>query len=64
MPAKQLKKGDNVKILNGPFANFIATIETLGSNQRISILMDLMGRQMKIQTSIENIQLTNLNGQK
>tara|TARA_B110000977_G_scaffold200324_1_gene290377 strand:- start:523 stop:1047 length:525 start_codon:yes stop_codon:yes gene_type:complete len=58
LPAKQLKKGDHVKILNGPFTNFIATIETLDSNQRISVLMDLMGRQMKIKTSIDNIQLT------
>jgi transcriptional antiterminator RfaH len=63
LPAEQLKRGDNVKILDGPFTNFIAIIETLESNQRISILMDLMGRQVKIKTSIENIQLTSLNSQ-
>jgi len=28
LPVKKLKKDDQVKILKGPFANFIATVET------------------------------------
>ena len=55
-PLKKLKKGDQVKILKGPFANFIATIETYETNQRIWILMDLMGRKSKIQTQSDTIQ--------
>jgi transcriptional antiterminator RfaH len=56
--SKQLKKGDQIKILNGPFTNFIATVETLEADQRISVLMDLMGRKAKIKTDINNIQLS------
>ena len=56
--SKQLKKGDQIKILNGPFTNFIATVETLEADQRISVLMDLMGRKTKIKADINNIQLS------
>ena len=56
MPMQKLKKGDKVKVLNGPFANFIATVETYETDQRIWILMDLMGRKSKIQTQSDTIQ--------
>jgi transcriptional antiterminator RfaH len=54
--SKKLKKDDQVKILFGPFANFIASVEAYETDQRIWILMDLMGRKSKIQTSAENLQ--------
>jgi transcriptional antiterminator RfaH len=50
LPMKKLKKGDQVTVLKGPFANFIATVEKYEADQRISILMDLMGRKTKVQT--------------
>ena len=50
LPIQKLKKGDQVKVLKGPFANFIATVEKYEDDQRIWILMDLMGRKTKIQT--------------
>jgi transcriptional antiterminator RfaH len=55
-PLKKLKKGDQVKVLKGPFANFIATVETYETDQRIWILMDLMGRKTKIETPSDEIQ--------
>jgi len=57
LPVKKLKKGDQVKILKGPFANFIATVETYETDQRIWILIDLMGRKTKTQASVEDLQL-------
>ena len=56
LPIKELKKGDQVKVLNGPFADFIATIETYESEQRVWVLMDLMGRKTKIQTPSDALQ--------
>ena len=47
----KMEKGDKVKILEGPFANFIATVEEYEAEHRIWVLMDLMGRKTKIQTS-------------
>ena len=59
LPIKKLKKGDRVKVLKGPFANFIATVETYETDQRIWILMDLMGRKTKIQTPSDTLQTSN-----
>ena len=53
------KKGDQVKVTKGPFANFSANIEKYDSNQRIWILMDLMGRKTFIQTPSDTLQPSN-----
>ena len=55
---QKLKKGDQVTVLKGPFANFIATVEKYEADQRIWILMDLMGRKTKIQTPSDNLTLS------
>ena len=59
LPIKKLKKGDQVTVLKGPFANFIATVEKYEADQRIWILMDLMGRKTKIHTSSDALQPPN-----
>ena len=58
LPIKRLKKGDQIKVSNGPFTSFIATVETYETDQRIWILMELMGRKTKIQASLEDLQLS------
>jgi transcriptional antiterminator RfaH len=57
LPIQKLKTGDQVKVSKGPFANFIATVEKYEADQRIWILMDLMGRKTKIHTSSDNLTL-------
>jgi transcriptional antiterminator RfaH len=59
LPIKELKKGDQVKLLEGPFANFVATVEKYEDDQRIWVLMDLMGRKTKIHTSSDALQPKN-----
>ena len=56
IPIEKMKKGDKVVILEGPFANFIATVEKYESEQRIWVLMDIMGRKTKIQTPLNTLQ--------
>ena len=58
IPIQKLKKGDHVTVLKGPFANFIATVEKYEADQRIWILMDLMGRKTKIKASSDNLILS------
>ena len=58
IPIRKLKKGDHVTVLKGPFADFIATVEKYEADQRIWILMDLMGRKIKIQTPSDNLTLS------
>ena len=58
LPIQKLKKGDQVTVLSGPFANFIASVEKYEADQRIWILMDLMGRKTKIQTPSDALKLS------
>ena len=58
LPIQKLKKGDQVTVLKGPFANFIATVEKYEADQRIWILMDLMGRKTKIITQSDGLTLS------
>jgi len=58
LPIKKLKEGDQVAISKGPFANFIATVERYEADQRIWILMDLMGRKTKIITPSDALKLS------
>ena len=59
LPVKKLKKGDQVKLLKGPFANFAATVEKYEDDQRIWVLMDLMGRKSKILAPSDTFQPSN-----
>ena len=59
IPIQKLKEGDRVKILKGPFADFIASVENYEREQRIWVLMDLMGRTTKIQIPSEALNLSN-----
>ena len=58
IPIVKMKKGDKVEVLEGPFANFIATVEKYESKDRIWVLMDLMGRKTKIQTPSNFLKLS------
>ena len=58
LPIQKLKKGDQVEVLKGPFANFIATVEKYEADQRIWIFMDLMGRKTKITTPSDALKLS------
>ena len=57
LPAETLASGDSVKILSGALANFIATVETVDSKQRIWVLMEIMGQVSRIQVGLDQIKL-------
>tara|TARA_Y100000385_G_scaffold275852_1_gene320795 strand:- start:302 stop:799 length:498 start_codon:yes stop_codon:yes gene_type:complete len=58
LPPKSLKEGDSVEMLTGPFANFIATVDTIDPDQRIWVLMDFMGQKTRMQVTADQLQLT------
>jgi transcriptional antiterminator RfaH len=58
LPQKnKLKDGDQVKVLSGPLASFIATVEAYETDQRIWILLNLMNRKTRVQTPLGNLKL-------
>ena len=53
-----LKIGDTIRVLSGPFAEAIARIEQFTDDERLQILMDLMGQKTRIsvpRTKVEKL---------
>ncbi len=48
--------GDEVTLLSGPFANFIATVEQIDRDRRVWVLMDFMGQKSRIPLNADQIQ--------
>ena len=57
LPPPILKPGDAVKISGGPFAEFAATVETISPDQRVWVLLDLMGRTTQLAVQPEALQV-------
>ena len=51
--ASSLKIGQPVKICDGPFADFVGTLERLDASGRVRVLLDLMGRAVCVSTRSE-----------
>ena len=49
LPPTAVQHGDTVEIHSGALANFIATVETIDSDHRIWILMEIMGQAARVQ---------------
>ena len=45
---RALSAGDVVKIQKGPFASFLAEVESLAPEQRVWVLFDLMGQKSRL----------------
>ena len=57
LPPKSLNEGDSVEMLTGPFANFIATVDTIDPEQRIWVLMDFMGQKTRMQITADQLHI-------
>ena len=48
LPPCILKSGDVVEISGGPFAEFVATVDKIDPDQRVWVMLDLMGRTTRV----------------
>lgn len=55
LPAKLLAPGDQVTLTKGPFANFVAEVEKIAPDQRVWVLMDIMGAQTRISVGTDQL---------
>ncbi|MDA8760489.1 transcriptional activator RfaH [Amylibacter sp.] len=58
LPQKQFSKDDNVRLISGPFDNFLAKVESIEENQRVWILIDLMGQATRTLVNAEKLKHT------
>ena len=57
LPASTLERGDSVAVVSGALTNFVATVETIESERRIWVLMNIMGQFTKVQVGSEHLKL-------
>jgi transcriptional antiterminator RfaH len=48
LPPRFLHGGDTVKVTNGLFADFIGTVEQIAPDQRIWVLLDILGKNTRV----------------
>jgi len=51
LPPLILKPGESVSLIKGPFEGFFATITRSAPDRRIWVLLELMGRHMRVSTN-------------
>lgn len=45
----ELAPGDTIRVLAGPFAEFISKVERIDGEQRVWVLLDILGRASRVQ---------------
>ncbi len=53
--AAGLGEGSEVRVIDGPFAEFAGTIETIDTERRVWLLLDFMGQATRIQVNANQI---------
>jgi transcriptional antiterminator RfaH len=48
LPPPVLKPGDKAHVLSGPFAQFVATVESLAPERRVWVLLEILGCQTRV----------------
>lgn len=56
-PQSLLKPGDEVAMTTGAFADLVAEIETIESDRRVWLLIDLMGRKTRVSVAIDQLKV-------
>ncbi|MHC0052485.1 transcription termination/antitermination protein NusG [Actibacterium sp. D379-3] len=56
LPPEQLPPGSEVRMSAGPFADFVATVEAIAPDQRVWVLMDIMGRSTRVAVETKHMQ--------
>jgi transcriptional antiterminator RfaH len=51
-----LKRGDSVVVLSGPFARQFGRCDGVSDNERVAILLDLLGRKVRVMLDAEAVE--------
>jgi transcriptional antiterminator RfaH len=55
-PVDALKAGDEITITTGPFANFVGTVQGLAPQQRVWVLLELLGNLTRVAVKQKSVQ--------
>lgn len=54
---KRFHKGGMVRVTEGPFATFLATLEKLNSDYTLDVSVDIFGRPTKVRLPVEDVEI-------
>jgi len=54
---KELKQGDKVEIIDGPFEGYSAVYQKLKSTERVSVLLDIVGNNTQVTLSVHELEI-------
>ena len=54
---KELKQGDKVEIIDGPFEGYKAIFQKMKSTERVSVLLDIVGKNTHVTLSIDELEI-------
>lgn len=57
MKAADIKAGDRIRIISGPFADYITRVEQIQDDSRILILLDLLGQAVKTYLGKDDVEV-------
>jgi transcription antitermination factor NusG len=52
---RKLRPGESVRLMAGPFAEQLATLDHLDDSGRVRVLLHILGRQVAISTEVNNV---------
>ncbi len=52
---QRFKQGDQIRVTHGPMADHVGIFDCADDQQRVFVLLDLMGRQVKVRVSQETV---------
>ena len=55
-PAETLEAGDAVRVADGPFADLEGVFLDLGDTERVSIMLSLLGREVKVTVNADQVE--------
>lgn len=54
---KELKQGDKVEIIDGPFEGYKAVYQKMKSTERVSVLLDIVGKNTQVILSVHELEI-------
>jgi transcriptional antiterminator RfaH len=55
----QFRRGDRVRLLDGVFANLVGVFENMTDGERVAVLLDLLGRSVRVMLHADALQPAN-----
>ena len=54
---KELNQGDKVEIIDGPFEGYKAVYQKMKSTERVSVLLDIVGKNTQVTLSVDELEI-------